>query len=156
SKPEKYYSIDFSAYKLRLLKRRVSMLCLHCGYVWRAKVEEAINSRSIVCRKCGATLIAVIKGDGTREQGVFIKLRNGGRLCKKERRIMDGLMLRAMLTSRYGSIVSLIIAGRGVGNREAIKILNEARSEEDIIRMIYDVERKFVKIMKYIPKSIKR
>ncbi|MCX8198825.1 MAG: DEAD/DEAH box helicase [Sulfolobales archaeon] len=152
SKPVKYYSIDLSAYKSRLLRRRVSLLCLHCGYIWRMKVEEVINSKNIICKKCNATLVAVIKGDGAREQGVFTKLRNRSRLCKKERRIMDGLMLRAMLTSRYGSIVSLIIAGRGVGNREAIKILNEAKSEEDAIRMIYDVEKRFVKIMKYIPK----
>ncbi len=156
SKPLKYYSIDFSAYKSRLLKRRVSLLCLHCGYVWRTRVEELVNSRSIICGKCGATLVAVIKGDGAREQRVFTKLRNRGKLCKRERRIMDGLMLRAMLTSRYGSTISLIIAGRGVGNREAIRILNEARSEEEIIEMIYDVERRFVKVMKYMPKRTER
>ncbi len=156
SKPVKYYSVDLSAYKSRLLKRRVSLLCLHCGYVWRARVEELVNSRNIVCSKCGATLVAVIKGDGTREQSIFIKLRNRGKLSKMEKKAMDGLMLRAMLTSRYGPTMSLIIAGRGVGNREAIKVLNEARSEEDVVRMVYSVERKFVKMMKYMPKPIKR
>lgn len=133
----------------QLLGRELTLLCINCGYVNRGRVKELMSLSSYSCPRCGLATLAVVKGEASREIEVVEKLKKG-RVKGDERRIIDELATRASLLYRFGRNALLVFAGRGVGTSEAIRILNKMVSGEDLVKEIYEAEKRFLSVKQYI------
>jgi len=107
--------IDLETYKQRLLKKRVSLICMICSYKWSLRVEDVIKGSYIECPKCSSRYVAVVKGDGVKEQEVVKKVLRKKRLRHDEKQIYRDLQKRGLLVMDFGSKAALILASRGVG-----------------------------------------
>lgn len=146
--------IDLDTYKRRLLKKRISLICMICGYKWSLRVGDIIEEPYVECPKCGSRYIAVVKGDGVKEQEIVKKVLDKKRLNHNEKQIYKDLQRRGLLVMDFGSKAVLILASRGVGFTEAVRIINRYwRNEKELIRLLYEAEKKFIRIKKYLDKS---
>ncbi len=146
-----YPIIDINRYRERVLRRRVTTICMMCGYKWSGCVREYIDRGELECPKCGCRYIAVVKGDGAREQSIVLKVLRKERLRGVEKRVFRDLQNRAMLVLDYGLKALTILASRGVGFTEAVRIINKPiDNEEELYRMLYEAEKKYVRIKKYL------
>lgn len=133
----------------QLLNRELTLLCINCGYVARGRVKELMSLSSFSCPKCGLATLSVVKGEASREIEVVEKLKKG-KVKGDERSIIDELATRASLLYRFGRNALLVFAGRGVGTSEAIRILNKMISGEDLVKEIYEAEKRFLSVKQYI------
>jgi len=143
--------IDLETYKHRLLKKKVSLICMICSYKWSLRVEDVIKESYIECPKCSSRYVAVIKGNGVKEQEVVKKVLSKKRLRHDEKQIYRDLQKRGLLVMDFGSKAALILASRGVGFTEAVRIINKYRGDEkELIKLLYEAEKKFIRIKKYL------
>lgn len=148
------YVIDLDTYKQRLLKKKISLICMICGYKWSSRVGDIIKEPYVECPKCSSRYVAVVKGDGVKEQEIVKKVLDKKKLKHNEKQIYKDLQRRGLLVMDFGSKAVLILASRGVGFTEAVRIINRCwRNEKELIRLLYEAEKKFIRIKKYLDKS---
>ncbi len=146
-----YPVIDIGRYRERVLRRTVTTICMMCGYKWSGRVRDYLNYSEIRCPKCGSKYVAVVKGDGCREQEIILKVITKKRLSSEERSIYRDLQRRAMLIMDHGVRALTILASRGVGFTEAVRIINKpVYSEDDLFRYLYEAEKKYIRIKKFL------
>lgn len=145
-------TVDLSQYMERLLERELTLICINCGYMKHGKVRELIELGKYSCPRCGLASLSIVKGDALEEKGIVDKLRSGGVLKGVERHVKEDLAKRAVLLYRFGDQALLAFAGRGVGTSEAIRILNNASRGGNLIAEIYEREKAFLRVKKYIDK----
>jgi ATP-dependent Lhr-like helicase len=143
-------NIDISQYLERLLERELTLLCLKCGYIKQGKVRELLEIGKYSCPRCGLATLTIVKGDAEEEKSIVEKLRRGMELKGGERRLLDDLAKRAVILYKFGKQALLVFAGRGVGTSEAVRILNNASRGTDLVREIYEREKTFLRVKKYI------
>ena len=137
-------------YLERILNRRITLICINCGYRVSGKVKKLYNMESYYCPKCGLHTLAPVKTDGSRELEVIKKYRNRERLNRDEKRILNDLRRRALLLMEFGRKALLILSSPGVGVQEAIRIINASRTGADIIEEIFKSGKKYLRIKKYL------
>jgi len=142
--------LDTNTFLERLLNRRVSLLCLKCGYFKEDRVREIIKLNKYSCPRCGLATLTLIKGDAVKEVDLAKKLRKGEKLSPEEQKLHKDLVERAILLYRYGDKAVLALSTPGVGTREAVKIINKYLSGEDLVQVLYEYEVHFLKIKKYL------
>jgi ATP-dependent Lhr-like helicase len=145
--------------KARILSRDVLLLCLNCGYVWKAKVSE-IPPEGIRCPKCRSLRIAPLPNTEWGEEAIRIykKFKRGERLKKDEQKVLKDVMERAELYSTYfaqgmGRLVIEALMARGVGPQRATRVIEayfrggEIKFYEEILKAEeeYLANRKFWK-----------
>lgn len=148
-------TFDKQSYYDKLINRRVSLLCIRCGYLREGRVKEFLGMESYACPKCGFATLTVVKGDATKELEILEKEKRGEKLSPEERRIREDLSKRAILLYRYGEKALLALAGRGVSTQEAIRIINKALNGSDIIAEVAEVERRFLTVKKYLTSKVR-
>ena len=143
--------IDLSKYRDRIYKKRISMICLICGYNKTLRLRELIESNNIKCPRCGSKYIAIVKGGAKDEKEIVNKVIAKKKLRRDEKLLFKELQHRALLVLKYGVLAAIILSARGVGPVEATRIINKiVEGEEDIYRLIYEAEKKYLKIKKYL------
>ncbi len=141
---------DQREYRERLLSRRISLVCMKCGHVFSGYLKDFIERKEYRCPKCGAKVIAPVKGDAVFEREVVLKNRYGKRLSREEYKILEDLRKRALLLMQYGELALLVLSSRGVGVSEAVRIIGRVIQGEDLYHLLYEAEKRFVKVKKYI------
>ncbi|MEM4561259.1 MAG: DEAD/DEAH box helicase [Desulfurococcaceae archaeon] len=141
---------DTSSYYERLLKRRITLLCINCGFHKEGAVKDFMSLSNYSCPKCGLATLTMVKGDLTKEMEVVNKLRSGKKLNPEERRLHEDLAKRAVLLYRHGEKALLAFAGRGVGTQELIRIINRVQQGADLVSEVAECEKKFLMVKKYI------
>jgi ATP-dependent Lhr-like helicase len=142
--------LDRTAFMEKLLNRRVALLCIRCGYYREDKVQELLKLEKYACPKCGFATLAVVKGDAQKEIELVKKLRRGDKLNQEERRIHEELVNRALILYNYGDKALLALSIPGVNSREAASIIKNYLSGADLFQLLYEYEKRFLKIKKYI------
>jgi len=142
--------LDTSTFMEKLLKRRVTILCLRCGYHREGRVEEFMKMSKFTCPKCNYATLTLVKGDVHAELEVVGKLRRGEKLTPEERRIHEELVQRAVLLYNYGDKALLALSTPGVGSRDAARIINSYINGADLLQLLYEYEKRFIKIKKYL------
>ncbi|MCY0868779.1 MAG: DEAD/DEAH box helicase [Desulfurococcus sp.] len=146
-------ALDRSQYLERLLERELTLVCLNCGYVKQGKVRELMEMNSYSCPRCHRATLTVVKGEGEEERILVDKLKRGEKLKAHEQRLREDLARRAIILFKFGRQALLAFAGRGVGTDEAVRILNNVSRGMDIVSEVYEREKEFLRVKKYIEKS---
>lgn len=142
--------IDTSSFLERLLNRRITLLCLRCGYHREDRVREILKLEKYSCPKCGLATLTLVKGDASEELEVVRKLIRGEKLSLEEQKLHRDLVERAILLYRYRDKAVLSLSTLGVGTQEAVRIINSILIGSDIIYELYEYEKRFLKIKKYL------
>ncbi|RLG78796.1 MAG: DEAD/DEAH box helicase [Thermoprotei archaeon] len=136
--------------KRRLMGRKVRLYCMVCGNSWEAVVGEL--PERIVCSKCGYSLVAPYFGSEDLTPLVRKGLKAGRRykfvLSGEERKRFEELMEAADLVLTYGRRAVVALAARGVGPRNARRLLT-AREDSDFYVRLHDAERTFLRTRRY-------
>jgi ATP-dependent Lhr-like helicase len=127
---------------LKSLKKRLEctdilLFCMNCGHRWTTKVSRVDDQPR--CPKCGAILIA---GMRRYERGA-IKIMKKKDRTKEEERIAKRIYKNACLVAEYGKFALLALAGRGIGEDSAARILAK-RDKYKLIRF-EEEEQKFLR-----------
>lgn len=142
--------IDRNSFLEKLLNRQVTLLCLRCSHTIRDKVREIIKMKSFNCPKCGLATLTLIKGDISREKELVSKLKRGEKIKGEESSLHMDLAERAVLLYRFGDKAVLALSTLGVGTRDAARIINRYMNGEDLLELLYEYEKRFLKVKKYL------
>ncbi len=146
-----YGVIDLNEYKNRLLNKKVTLLCIICGHKCTLRLKDIIRCENISCPNCRSKALAAIKGDGSREYEILKKVLSKKRIKAEELKVFKDLQKRALLVMNYGINAIIALASLGVGPHEAQRILGRVVTHnEDLIRLLYEAEKKFIRIKKYL------
>ncbi|ADI32543.1 DEAD/DEAH box helicase [Staphylothermus hellenicus] len=135
-------------YLQHIMKRRMSLICLHCGYVVTDTVSKLVNIRK--CPRCGYMALAPVKGDAEKEAIIVKKALNRTKLSRKEKAVLEDLRKRAILYSQFGELALKVLASRGVGVSEAIRVINRVLEGHDLYSELYESEKKYLRIKTYL------
>ncbi len=148
--PPSYQAIDEEKYIERIKNRKITLICIKCGYKVTRTVREILEYKDYRCPRCGSRSLAPVKGSGEKEYQVIKKYISGRKLSNDEKKILNDLRRRALLLLNFGSIIPLLFAATGVGTSEAIRILNELRRGSSLVEELYKSELRYVKIKKFL------
>ena len=138
--------LDKSTYLSKLLRRRVLLVCIKCGFSIESSVKEIIeNFKEYSCLRCGYATLTLVKGDVDVELEVLSKARRGLKISGDERRVYEDLVTRSTLLYKFGDKALLALAARGVSTSEAARILSKVFTGSDIIEEIYEAEKRFIR-----------
>jgi ATP-dependent Lhr-like helicase len=122
------------AVKNRILSEKVILACLSCGKWNISKRVQEIRREK--CPICGSSMITMLKLYERDKLEVVKK--------KKPREEFERLQTIAKILNVYGNKGAMVLAGRGIGARTAVRILRKYfRDEIDFLREIVNEERKF-------------
>jgi len=145
--PKKPEREIFRLFKQRLLSTRIKLVCMNCGKWERTYIIKKMP-KDVVCRKCEARLLAVV-----RPESRVLKLVQKGlkkKLSQTEKRKYERLMQTADLYLTYRKDAAIVLAGRGIGPSTARRILAKPHeTKDDLLRDILEAERDFVRTRKY-------
>ncbi|MET1160778.1 MAG: DEAD/DEAH box helicase [Thermoprotei archaeon] len=144
-------SYDLDEYRERLLNRKISLVCINCGYIEEGRVRDYIGVKEYRCPKCGLKTLAPIKSNKN-VVDIIIKRNKGVKLSKSERSLLEDLRKRAVLLLDHGERAIIALAGLGVGVSEAARIVSKTftGSIDDLVREVYEVEKRFLRVKRYI------
>lgn len=141
---------DTSAFMERVLNRKISVICLRCGFYKEDRVREFLKMEKYTCPKCKGATLALVKGDISKTLEIVKKHHKGLKLTVEERRIHEDLVNRAVILQKHGDKALLALSIPGVGVKDAKKIINRVLSGEDLFKVLYEYEKRFLKIKKYL------
>lgn len=141
---------DLTSFFDKLLNRHVTLLCIRCGFTMRDRIKEIMKNDLYACPRCKTATLSVVKGDTQREVELVKKLRRGDKLSGDEERLREELVERAILLYRYRDVALLTLSIPGVIARDASRIISQYVSGEDLMKLLYEYEKRFVKIKKYL------
>ncbi len=140
--------IDKDKYLSSIKRRKMTLICLHCGYLITGTIDELKNIRK--CPRCRYAVLAPVKGNGSEEKSIVWKYLRGEKLRRNEYRVLEDLRKRAILYNQFGELALTVLASRGVGVSEAIRIINKVMNGSDLFYELYESEKKYIKIKKYL------
>ncbi len=146
--PERAEKLILRALKRRLAQRRVELFCLYCAS-WHASYRIASLSPELRCERCGARMLAVLKGDSRRLRSLYKGYKQGKKLTREERQEIKKLQLSANLFLSYGKAAVVAQAARGIGPETAKRVLSRALNEEELYREILKAEREYARTRMY-------
>ncbi|MEM5804933.1 MAG: DEAD/DEAH box helicase [Candidatus Aenigmatarchaeota archaeon] len=147
--PEKPDREIFEIFKKRIMNSHHRLICLNCGNWHEVFVVKDISDK-IICKKCGAKLLAITNPKDLKIVRIVQKYLRNIELNSGEREKLKRIKETAELFLNYGKKAAIVLAGRGVGPSTAKKILAKYHeTEEDLIKDILESERKFLKTRKY-------
>jgi len=114
------------------------------------RVREFLKMEKYTCPKCKGATLALVKGDISKTLEIVKKHHKGLKLTGEERRIHEDLVNRAVILQKHGDKALLALSIPGVGVKDAGKIINRVLSGEDLFKVLYEYEKRFLKIKKYL------
>jgi len=138
-----------NAVKKRLYEEEVKLVCLH-RLDWSATFKVKNLPEKLRCPRCGSVFIAVLPRFNQDEYLRILKKKlRGNRLTVDERKLLQKIQLTAKLAISYGRRAALTLAGRGIGPVTAARILSKTRSEEELIKSIFEAERNYFRTRQF-------
>jgi len=134
--------------KNRLLKRKVSLVCLHCSEIMRNRTIETLEY-PIKCPVCESWMMAPMNKYEDELSKLVKKKKRGGALTKDETRYWKSATQAASLVHSYEKRALLAMNARGVGPRTADRILGLNLSDDDFYKEILHAEREFVRTSRF-------
>lgn len=144
-KPKRPYREIYEAFKIRLMKTRIRIVCTNCwNYSIATEVKDLEDSPT--CPKCNSKLIGI--WDYKEKDPIeFLKKKN---LTNEERKVLERVKRSASLMITYGKKYALVQAARGVGVETAARILAKMpKNEEELLKYIFEAEKSFAAKRKY-------
>ncbi|MFQ5815030.1 MAG: DEAD/DEAH box helicase [Candidatus Hydrothermarchaeaceae archaeon] len=145
--PERAERIIIRAMKKRISERRVELFCLYCAkgeFTMRIK-----NIREVKCPKCGARMMAVIKGRNKELKRLYRRLKSGNGLTKEERLEVKSMQTSGNLVLSYGKKAIVAQGARGIGPEVAKRVLREGRDEDALFKSILKAERDYARTKQF-------
>ncbi|HID80286.1 MAG TPA: DEAD/DEAH box helicase [Ignisphaera sp.] len=153
--------------KRRLLEREITLFCLSCLNSWNTKLSSLlkdtidelnaihISKHKISCPICGSQTLTLINN---RDEIPVLRsalnklkkgLRDPSQYTDDERRILKRAQTIANLIMDYGVFALIALQGKGVGPETAKRILARASTFNDLIKLIYESEKEFLRTYHY-------
>ena len=137
--------------KARLFEEELKIICLHCGK-WN-KILKVKNIRDkMKCPICGSRILTLTYKWDNYSLDIIRKRLNGLRLMDDENKVYRRLQKNAKLYLYYGKRAAIVLAARGIGPSNALKIINRTLFSDDkdeIYRLIIEMERKYARTREY-------
>lgn len=146
AKPEREI---FEIFKHRLLTTKLRLICLNCGR-WDQSFILKEMPQDVECRKCSARLLGITKSRGEKILKIVRKKLRRQPLTQEELKSYERILRTADLFLSYRKRAAIVLAGKGVGPRTAIRILTKYHASED--ELFYDIlkaERFYQKTRRY-------
>jgi len=147
--------LDKERYRERLLNRKITLVCIKCGNIVSGRVRDFTGWREYRCPKCGYKTLAPVKSNGELERNIVLKNLKGSKLSSGESRVLEDLRLRALLLLHYGELALLVLSSRGVGVSEARRIISNVIQGGDLYDLLYEGEKRFLRVKRYIERGRK-
>ncbi len=146
--PERPEHEILKIFKKRLLNTKVKLICCNCG---NFGITYKVNSlpEKIICPKCNAKLIGVIRPYDIEKEKLINKFIKGKELTRGELKTVNKIMDTASLVITYGKDAIKVLAGRGVGPKTAARILEKNLEGDELIKEILKAERNFAKTRRF-------
>ncbi|MDI3502660.1 MAG: ATP-dependent helicase Lhr and Lhr-like helicase [Archaeoglobi archaeon] len=122
------------AVKERIMNEKVILACLSCGkWSMRKRIGEIGDER---CPLCGSKMITMLKRYEEEKLDVVRR--------REPREEFERLQTVAKILNVYGRKGAMVLAGRGIGPRSAVRILRKFfRDEHELLREIVREEKRF-------------
>ncbi len=146
--PKRAERLILRALEKRLGHRRVELLCLYCGS-WMPSVRVKNLDEHPKCEKCGARMLAVLKGRYRELRSLYKKYRRREKLTRDEAQEIARMQASGNLVLSYGKRAILALAGRGVGPETAKRVLLATRREHELYRNILRAERNYARTRRF-------
>jgi ATP-dependent Lhr-like helicase len=143
-KPEKEI---FMAFKKRLFNTKIRLICCQCGWAINYLIKDL--PKDIICLKCHAKLIGVIKPWETEKEKLITKFLKKIPLTKDELKMVDTIMDTASLVISSGKNAVKVLAGRGIGPTTASRILAKTKKGDELLNDILDAEKLYIKTKRF-------
>ncbi len=156
----KMYFYDFISAKrplsviINLLRERISrtnvlLVCLTCLKWSSVRTIKTLPERP-TCPNCGSRFIASVSTFDEKEaMSIIRKLRRREGLTRREKELLKQIQERARIVLLYGKKGVMTLAARGVGPKTAMKILREAKDEDDLMMKILNAERQYFRTRRF-------
>lgn len=138
-----------SSFRERILKRKVMLICLSCGWKISGTIGELISSFDLKCKSCGRRTLTLSKSLKGEDVEIIRKAINGERLSPEEKENLDELVGKSHVLSAHGSLGLIILGARGVGVKDVSHVVRRVNYGEDLYDVLYEYEKKVVKYKKY-------
>lgn len=133
----------FLAFKRRLLKTRMRLLCVNCGDYNLVKTVGDVDEQP-ECPKCNSRLIAIVGRQKINAVKIVNKSLKQKELTKDELAEFQTIMRSADLIIVYGKKAAIALAGHGVGPQTAAAILSKLHpTKEKFLMDILEAEKQF-------------
>lgn len=146
--PKRAEKLILSALEKRLGDRRVELLCLYCSS-WQPPVKVKHIDEHPTCPKCGARMLAVLKGRSRELRALYSKFRRREPLTRQEEQEVTRIQATGNLVLSYGKLAVIALAGRGVGPETAKRVLLATRKEDDLYKNILKAERNYARTRRF-------
>jgi ATP-dependent Lhr-like helicase len=136
-------------FKKRILKTQLKFICLNCGLWNQTFVLEEIPE-DLKCKKCGAKYLGIVNPKDFEILKIVKKGLEEKSLTKEEKEKFERIKKTGELFLTYGKKAALVLAGRGIGPKTAIKILTRYhRNEDELFKDILKAEKMFYSTRKF-------
>jgi len=142
-------SVILDLLRKRILKSDVLLVCLTCLKWSAVRLVETLPERP-TCPNCGSRFLIALNPRNEKDiLSVIYKLRVRKKLTKDEAKILKKLQERAKVVLLYGKKGIITLTARGIGPKTAIKILREAKDENDLMIKILEAERQYFRTRRF-------
>lgn len=139
----------FEIFKKRILKTQLRLVCLNCGS-WNQTFVLEEMPEDIKCKKCEARFLGIVNPKDFESLKIVEKSLKGKKLTKEEKEKLERIEKSGELFLTYGKKAALVLAGRGIGPKNAIKILTRYhRNEDELFKDILKAEKLFYSTRKF-------
>lgn len=139
----------FLAFKRRLLKTRVRLLCVNCGDYNLVRTVRELEEQP-ECPKCNSRLIAVIGRHKINAVKLVKKKLKKKELNKDELAEFQAIRRSADLVIVYGKKAAVALAGHGVGPQTAALLLSKLQPTKDkFFADVLEAEKQFARTKPY-------
>ena len=152
--------------KRRLLEREITLFCLSCLKSWSVRLSSLLkdtidnsgttySKHKISCPRCGSQTLTLINSEDEVPilKSALHKLKKGlynpAQYTDNEKRILKRAQAIANLIMDYGVLALVALQGRGIGPETAKRILARATTFNDLIKLIYESEKEFLRTHHY-------
>lgn len=136
----------------RALEKQVHLVCLNCGYS-ETRVVESLPE-TIVCKKCGARIIAPIPVGFTEMisavQRYLANNKNKKGLSQREKELVEEAIERAQLVLSHGKNAVIALSTYGIGPRAARKALAALKfGWEEFLKKLVEEQQNWYRTREY-------
>ncbi|MDE1868591.1 MAG: DEAD/DEAH box helicase [Candidatus Micrarchaeota archaeon] len=130
-----------------ILSKEISMICTHCGFRFKRKLNEVKDLETIACPSCASPMISLY--DDTYVK-VIEKRIEGKRLSPGERQTMSEIIRYANLFSGYGGRAAVALSVYGIGAKTAARALMMFKHDEKSFFIdLIEAQKNFIRTKKY-------
>ncbi len=139
----------FRAFKNRLMRTRLRLVCTHCADYSITKEVRDISDK-VHCPKCNSSMIGVWNRYRQDPKIVLQMAKKKKELTDTQKKEIHDIKRSASLMLTYGHRYAMSQAGKGIGVETAARILAKLPDTEDkLLKLIYEAEKQYLRTKRY-------